>query len=88
VVITAYPGIIQQKLIGDIARAIGVHQKGGKTALIERIVDELRGRDIVLIIDQADYLTDGTLELLLKQGKEKGERRYGIGCSFQHHAAV
>lgn len=60
----AYPGMSQQKLIIEIARSLGVYQKGVKSVLIERIVEELRGRDMVLIIDQADYLTDASLELL------------------------
>jgi DNA transposition AAA+ family ATPase len=60
----AYPGMTQQKLIIEIARSLGVYQKGVKSVLIERIVEELKGRDMVLIIDQADYLTDASLELL------------------------
>jgi DNA transposition AAA+ family ATPase len=64
IVVYAYPGVTQQKLIADVARALNAYAKGGKSAMIERVVEELKGRDIVLIIDQADYLTDGTLELL------------------------
>jgi DNA transposition AAA+ family ATPase len=63
-VVYAYPGITQQKVLAEIARAVGAYQKGGKAVLIERIVEELRGWDVVLIIDQADYLTDASLELL------------------------
>jgi DNA transposition AAA+ family ATPase len=56
--------VTQSKLIIEVARAVGVDLKGGKWVLIDRIVGELKGRDTVLIIDQADYLTDATLELL------------------------
>jgi DNA transposition AAA+ family ATPase len=57
-------GITQYKLMIEIARAIGVYGNGTKTVLIDRIVEGLRGRDLVLIIDQADYLNNGSLELL------------------------
>lgn len=60
----AYSGMTQQKMIIEITRTLGVYQKGVKSVLIERIVKELKGRDTVLIIDQADYLTDASLELL------------------------
>jgi DNA transposition AAA+ family ATPase len=64
IAVYAYPGMSQQKLVAEIARSLGVYQKGAKSVLIERIVEELKGRDMVLIIDQADYLTDASLELL------------------------
>jgi DNA transposition AAA+ family ATPase len=60
----AYSGMTQLKIMSDIAGALGLGRKGGKFALIDRIVEELRGRDMVVIIDQADYLTDAVLELL------------------------
>jgi DNA transposition AAA+ family ATPase len=63
-VIYGHPAMTQQKLIVNLALLVGVYSKRGGSMLIERIVDELRGRDIVLIVDQADYLTDGALELL------------------------
>ena len=31
---------------------------------MDRVIEGLKGRDLVLVIDQADYLTDGALELL------------------------
>jgi DNA transposition AAA+ family ATPase len=60
----AYPGMSQQKLLSELAGALGLERKGGTSALIDRIVEELRGRDIVAVVDQADYLTDASLELL------------------------
>jgi DNA transposition AAA+ family ATPase len=63
-IVYAYPGMSQQKLAQEIARTLGLPVKGGKAVLIDRIADELSGRDAVVIIDQADYLTDATLELL------------------------
>jgi DNA transposition AAA+ family ATPase len=64
VVVYAYPGITQFKLMAEIARSIGVYGKGSKAVLIDRIVEGLKGRDLVLIIDQADYLNNSDLELL------------------------
>jgi hypothetical protein len=59
----AYPGMGQQKLVSEIAGGWGLGRKGGKSALIERLVEELWERDVVVIIDQVDYLTDARLEL-------------------------
>jgi DNA transposition AAA+ family ATPase len=56
--------LTQYQLVIEIARAVGVSPKGSKFAIIDRIVGELKGRDTVLIIDQANYLTDASLELL------------------------
>lgn len=63
-VVYAYPGMSQQKLLSEIAGELGLGRKGSKSALIDRVVEELRGRDVAVIIDQADYLTDASLELL------------------------
>jgi DNA transposition AAA+ family ATPase len=52
VVVYAYPGITQYKLMAEIARSIGVYSKGSKAVLIDCIVEGLKGRDLVLIIDQ------------------------------------
>jgi DNA transposition AAA+ family ATPase len=60
----AYPGMEQQKLVSEIAGALGLGRKDSKSALIERLVEELRERDVVVIIDQMDYLTNASLELL------------------------
>jgi DNA transposition AAA+ family ATPase len=64
VVVYVHQGITPYRLLVTIAEAIGVYGKGSKSVLVNRIVDELRGRSMVLIIDQADYLPDRALELL------------------------
>jgi DNA transposition AAA+ family ATPase len=51
-------------LITEIARVIGVDQKGGMTVVIGRIIEALKEWDGVLIIDEADYLSDSALELV------------------------
>jgi DNA transposition AAA+ family ATPase len=60
-------------LMSEIARVVGVEQKGGMTAVIGRIVEALRERDSVLIIDQADYLSDGSLELVRRIINDKAQ---------------
>jgi DNA transposition AAA+ family ATPase len=51
-------------LITEIARVIGVEQKGSMTVVIGRIIEALKEWDGVLIIDEADYLSDSALELI------------------------
>jgi DNA transposition AAA+ family ATPase len=58
-------------LVAEIARACGVEQKGGLTTVIGRIVEALRGRDTVVIIDEADYLSDACLELVRRVINDK-----------------
>jgi DNA transposition AAA+ family ATPase len=63
-VMRAYKSIIQQKTVAGIAKAIGISSIGSKSVLVDNIIDALKGRDAVLIIDEADYLSDASLELL------------------------
>jgi DNA transposition AAA+ family ATPase len=60
-------------LVNEIARAAGVETKGSMTAVIARIVEALRGRDTVVLIDEADYLSDGSLELVRRVINDKAE---------------
>jgi DNA transposition AAA+ family ATPase len=60
-------------LVTEIARAAGVESKGSMTAVIARIVEALRGRDTVVLIDEADYLSDGSLELVRRVINDKAE---------------
>ena len=57
------PSFTKNVLVTEIARALGVDIKGGMTVVIGRIIEALRERDAVLIIDEADYLSDSSLEL-------------------------
>jgi DNA transposition AAA+ family ATPase len=63
-VMRAYRNISQLKMIEGIAKALGITLIGSQSTLIDHIVDALKGRDAVLIVDEADYLTDASLELL------------------------
>jgi DNA transposition AAA+ family ATPase len=63
-VIRAYKNITQRKMIEGVAKALGISLAGNQPALIDRVIETLKGRDAVLIVDEADYLTDASLELL------------------------
>jgi DNA transposition AAA+ family ATPase len=67
------PSFTKNVLVAEIARAVGVDEKGSITAIINRIIEALRGRDSVLIIDEADYLSDACLELLRRVINDKAE---------------
>jgi DNA transposition AAA+ family ATPase len=60
-------------LIAEIAKAVGVDQKGGMTAVIGRIVEALKEIDSVLIIDEADYLSESSLELIRRVINDKAQ---------------
>ena len=65
------PSFSQVTLMTEIARALGVEAKGGQNAVVERVIDALTGRDVVLIIDEADYLSDSSLELIRRVINDK-----------------
>jgi DNA transposition AAA+ family ATPase len=58
------PSFSKVVLMAEIAHALGVEDKGGMNAVIDRVIKALMGRDAVLIIDEADYLSEGSLELV------------------------
>ena len=58
------PSFSKVVLMNEIAHALGVEDKGGMNAVIDRVIAALKDRDAVLIIDEADYLSDGSLELV------------------------
>jgi DNA transposition AAA+ family ATPase len=62
--IHADPSFSKVVLMTAIAHALGVDDKGGMNAVIDRVVAALLGRDAVLIIDEADHLSEGSLELV------------------------
>jgi len=65
------PSFSQVTLMNEIARALGVEAKGGQNAVVERVIEALNGRDAVLIIDEADYLSDSALELIRRIVNDK-----------------
>ena len=58
------PSFSKVVLMNEIAQALGVETKGGMNAVIERVIEALKDRDAVVIIDEADYLSDSSLELV------------------------
>ncbi|MBN2534460.1 MAG: AAA family ATPase, partial [Spirochaetales bacterium] len=58
------PSFTKNVLITDIARAIGIESKGTMNQIVSRIISALYNRDAVIIIDEADYLSDTALELI------------------------
>ena len=67
------PSFSQVTLMNEIARALGVEAKGGQNAVVERVIEALTGRDAVLVIDEADYLSDSSLELLRRVINDKSK---------------
>jgi DNA transposition AAA+ family ATPase len=65
------PSFSKVVLMNEIAHALGVEVKGGMNAVIDRVIEALKDRDAVLIIDEADYLSDGSLELVRRVINDK-----------------
>jgi DNA transposition AAA+ family ATPase len=65
------PSFSKVVLMNEIAHALGVEDKGGMNAVIDRIIEALKERDAVLIIDEADYLSDSSLELVRRIVNDK-----------------
>ena len=66
------PTYTKRVLISEIAHAVGVEAKGITSQIVKRIIETLNERDTVLIIDEADYLTDACLELVRRIINDKG----------------
>ena len=60
-------------LVKTIAQSLGLDTKGGMSVIISRIVDALKGRDTVILIDEAEYLSDGCLELIRRVINDKAQ---------------
>ncbi|MDR2370915.1 MAG: AAA family ATPase, partial [Treponema sp.] len=58
------PSFSKVVLMNEVAHALGLEDKGGMNAVIDRVIGALRDRDTVILIDEADYLSDGSLELV------------------------
>jgi DNA transposition AAA+ family ATPase len=72
ILIEVDPSYTQVTLMNELANALGVEpSKGGQNAVIERVIGEMKDRDTVLIVDEADYLSDKSLELLRRVVNDK-----------------
>ena len=65
-------------MLKEIARSLSIDTLGNVSDLSYRIVNRLNERDYLVIIDQADYLKDGVLELLRHIVKDKGNSSLAI----------
>lgn len=63
----------KQTLVQDLAEALGYEPKGSVPALAAKVYRTLADRDMVVIIDEADYLKDDALELLRQIVTDKGQ---------------
>jgi len=59
-------------IIQELADRLGLDRKGSHTELVRRVCATLAERDLVVIIDEADYLNDGALELARRVVNDKG----------------
>lgn len=59
-------------LIQELANKLGLSRDGGHVELVRRVAEALSERDLVVIIDEADYLNDGALELCRRIVNDKG----------------
>ncbi|MDR0584598.1 MAG: AAA family ATPase [Treponema sp.] len=65
------PSFSKVVLMNKIGHALGVEAKGGMNAVIDRVIEALKDRDAVLIIDEADYLSESSLELVRRVINDK-----------------
>ncbi|MDR1418785.1 MAG: AAA family ATPase [Treponema sp.] len=59
-------------LIGKIAERLGLDPRDSYADLVQRTGDTLQNRDMLVIVDEADNLSDGALELLRQVVYDKG----------------
>jgi DNA transposition AAA+ family ATPase len=59
--------------IQELAEAIRVDRRGNLADLTKRVCAALRDRDLVVIVDEADYLNDGAMELARRVVNDKGQ---------------
>jgi len=65
-------------IVTQLARALGLATKARLSELSDRLVLELRQRDLEVILDEADYLTDSVMEWARIAINDKG----GSGLVF------
>lgn len=63
----------KQTVITNLAKALGFEPKGSFSDIASRVSEDLAVRDLVVLIDEADYLKDNALELLRQIVNDKGK---------------
>jgi DNA transposition AAA+ family ATPase len=59
--------------VRELAEALRIDRHGNLAELTKRVWSALRDRDTVVIVDEADYLNDGALELARRVVNDKGQ---------------
>ena len=60
----AHRGLTMHRLMADIAAQLGIAKVSGLANVCEAIIEKLKPLDIAVIVDEAEYLSDNSLELL------------------------
>ena len=60
-------------LIKEIAEKLSIDRNGSHVDLVRRVAATLADRDVIVIVDEADYLNDGALELIRRVVNDKGQ---------------
>jgi len=63
----------KHSLLQDLAEKLGLDRRGPQPELVRRVGLALAERDVLVIIDEADYLSDGSLELVRRIVNDKGQ---------------
>lgn len=78
VLIKCDPTMGLSTLVTSLARQLGLDTKGRLSEISDRLVQELRKRDLVVMLDEADYLGDSVMEWARIAINDKG----GSGLVF------
>ncbi|MEM9423255.1 MAG: AAA family ATPase [Spirochaetota bacterium] len=73
ILIRAHRGLTMHRLMASIAALLGVEKVGGLADTCEAIIEKLAPLDTAVIIDEAEYLSDNSLELLRQVIYDSGE---------------
>ncbi|HOV65051.1 MAG TPA: AAA family ATPase, partial [Spirochaetia bacterium] len=63
---------VLSSVVMELAHNLGIDAKGRISEISERIIGELKKRDLIVMFDEADYLTDNVLEYLRIAVNDKG----------------
>lgn len=62
ILVKADPTMGLSTLVSTISREIGLDARGRLSEISDRLIQELKKRDLVVLLDEADYLTDSVWE--------------------------
>ncbi len=73
ILIEADKSMTAYALIQEISEKLELDKKGGFVDQVKKVCGALRMRDFIVIIDEAEYLNDGALELARRAVHDKGQ---------------